>query len=203
MGAYVAYEMACQLEVAGESISLLAIIEGYAPATHRTRSSELHWKRFTNVWRNVPFWFQDYVQLGLRGFRQRMRSAISDGAQHFRRSVRAKADMNLGRYIDDDPSQLPAWQRRVMEAQIRALSHYNPKPYNGRISVFRAQYRTVRQALFGTDDPELGWSQLALGGVDVRVCPGSHRNLHMEPHVAGLAEQLRACLDDAAQGDTS
>jgi thioesterase domain-containing protein len=47
-------------------------------------------------------------------------------------------------------------------------------------------------------DPEYGWGALAAGGVEVRLIAGSHRNIHMAPHVGSLAEQLRSALDAVA-----
>jgi thioesterase domain-containing protein len=40
----------------------------------------------------------------------------------------------------------------------------------------------------------MGWDQLALGGVEVRLVPGAHYNILEQPHVAALAAQLRECL---------
>ena len=45
--------------------------------------------------------------------------------------------------------------------------------------------------------PAYGWGALAAKGVDVKIIPGSHENIFMEPDVRLLGEQLRACLDAA------
>jgi aspartate racemase len=67
---------------------------------------------------------------------------------------------------------------------------YVPASYGGRISVFRAR----RQPRNRIRDLHLGWSKLAKGGVDVHFIPGDHSNVLKEPHVQGLAAELKKCL---------
>jgi thioesterase domain-containing protein len=40
----------------------------------------------------------------------------------------------------------------------------------------------------------LGWGKLARGGVDVHFIPGDHGNVFKEPHVQGLATELKKYL---------
>jgi aspartate racemase len=67
---------------------------------------------------------------------------------------------------------------------------YVPANYGGRISVFRAR----RQPRNRIRDLHLGWGKLAGGGVDVYFIPGDHGNVLKEPHVQGLAAELKKCL---------
>ncbi len=67
---------------------------------------------------------------------------------------------------------------------------YVPARYGGRISVFRAR----RQPRNRIRDFHLGWGKLAGGGVDVHFIPGDHGNVLKEPHVQGLAAELKKCL---------
>jgi hypothetical protein len=72
-------------------------------------------------------------------------------------------------------------------------------PYAGDLLVF-----------YGEDlyeDPELGWGELARGGIATYAVPGHHdnnRDAMREPHVAYVAERLRAYLDggDSAPAST-
>jgi len=68
--------------------------------------------------------------------------------------------------------------------------NFVPRTYKGRIAVFRA-HRQPRQRI---RDVSLGWGRLALGGVDVFYIPGGHIGVLKEPHVQGLANELRKCL---------
>jgi aspartate racemase len=67
---------------------------------------------------------------------------------------------------------------------------YVPTSYGGRISVLRAR----RQPRNRIRDPQLGWGKLAGGGVAVHFIPGDHGNVLKEPHVQGLAAELKKCL---------
>ena len=68
-----------------------------------------------------------------------------------------------------------------------------PRTYDGKIRVFRAR----RQPLDRIRDRELGWGKLALGGVDVHIVPGDHGTVLEEANVAGLAEELKKCLNES------
>jgi non-ribosomal peptide synthase protein (TIGR01720 family) len=46
-------------------------------------------------------------------------------------------------------------------------------------------------------DPTLGWDKFVKKGLKVYKVPGNHLTMLVEPHVQALAEQLRACLDQA------
>ncbi len=195
-GAYVAYEMACQLETQGEQVALVAIIEGYAPDNTQSNSSLSHRRRLANIWHNVPFWYREYLQLGLGGIQGRIRIKARSVAKTTLRHMGVPMQPDIQDFINHDPAQIPQTQREIIETHIRALSSYIPKPYSGCITLFRAEHQTISQAVFGNDDPELGWGGLVSGGVDVRICKGSHSNLHMEPYVASLAEHLKEALEN-------
>jgi thioesterase domain-containing protein len=49
-------------------------------------------------------------------------------------------------------------------------------------------------------EPDYGWSALSTEPVDVRVVPGRHLTLLVEPNVEGLARQLAHCLETAQVG---
>jgi hypothetical protein len=70
-------------------------------------------------------------------------------------------------------------------------SDFQPKTYAGRVSVFR----TRTQPLNRIRDKELGWGQLARGGVDLYYVPGKHgASVLREPHVQVLATEIKNCL---------
>jgi thioesterase domain-containing protein len=83
----------------------------------------------------------------------------------------------------------------VLAASNRAVASYLPRPYAGRVTVFRT--REHRREAGG--DRTWGWGKLARGGVAVRWVPGTHMNLLREPHVAVLADRLSQALEQASQ----
>ena len=80
------------------------------------------------------------------------------------------------------------------EAALRAWARgrYVPRPYPGRIVLFRA--RDLGLGPGYRIDSLLGWRELARGGLDVHEVPGDHLGILREPHVQVLAEKLRPYL---------
>ena len=66
--------------------------------------------------------------------------------------------------------------------------------YPGRVTLFRAIEN------MGFIDHDLGWSQLAPGGLEIHDVPGDTFSMLEEPHIQMLAEKLRDCID-RVQGD--
>lgn len=64
--------------------------------------------------------------------------------------------------------------------------------YPGRITLFQAQEATLDFSYYPVT--QLGWGELAAGGLDIYEIPGSHLSMVQEPHVQVLAEKLSACL---------
>ena len=72
----------------------------------------------------------------------------------------------------------------------RLIRGYLPRFYPGRVAVFRA-IDEKRQ----TDDPALGWRNLA-SAVDVHAVPGDHHScLSVVENLQVFAERLKSCLD--------
>jgi len=46
-------------------------------------------------------------------------------------------------------------------------------------------------------DPKYGWDELVRGGLKVRMIPGSHEAIFVEPDVRSLAAQLAGCIREA------
>jgi amino acid adenylation domain-containing protein len=81
---------------------------------------------------------------------------------------------------------------------LRAGSHYRPRPYPKRITLFRStdmlpeengeeQFRIY-------EDPALGWSKFSAEPIEVHQIPGTHFTLLAEPNVQVLAARLKTCL---------
>ena len=64
------------------------------------------------------------------------------------------------------------------------LRSHRPEPYEGRIELFRASTRTVAAP------PDLGWTALAGGGLEIRELPGDHAGVIRGVGAQRLAEVL-------------
>ena len=77
---------------------------------------------------------------------------------------------------------------------MRALQRYQPKPFSGKVMLFR----TRGHALICSFDRHYGWGELAQGGVAMKILPGGHGNILDEPFVRSVAQSLQACLPKPA-----
>ncbi len=73
------------------------------------------------------------------------------------------------------------------------MNHYQPQPYPGRLTLLRVR----AQPLFSAHLNDMGWSRYAQGGVEVRLIPGFHEKVLVEPNAPVLAERLHQALAQA------
>jgi len=164
VGGVIAYEMAQQLRAAGEEVAALAIMDSgvlYAIAI-------------------VAALFPKNQPGALELLRQPSAEQVAD----FR--VRSAAAKLVPEEADDE---LAGQIFRLFTANMMAVLNYRAKPYEGRIDLFQARERIVRERF----QPFGEWSRLC---DDVRLhdVPGDHLTMIHEPHVSELAEQLGRCL---------
>lgn len=85
----------------------------------------------------------------------------------------------------------------------QAAKNYVPRPYPGKVILFRAMDRD--QFKPEDSDSQFGWGELAAGGLEVHHVPGNHLGILKEPDVRVLAEKLQECLErvqaDGAMGN--
>jgi len=87
----------------------------------------------------------------------------------------------------------------IQEVNFAARRRYKLIPFSGKIDLFRAEYQPPSDVF--EEDPFLGWSGMAAGGIEVHQLPGDHDILlnWLEPATAAvLARKLRACLEQAS-----
>jgi thioesterase domain-containing protein len=85
-------------------------------------------------------------------------------------------------------SGLPPQLQEVWKANLLAMRQYVPKQYPGTVVLFRSE---EGEGMY------YGWQELAKGGVQIHLVPGSHTGILEEPHVQVLAERLRTCIAQA------
>jgi thioesterase domain-containing protein/acyl carrier protein len=74
---------------------------------------------------------------------------------------------------------------------IKALLAYQPEHYDGRVTYFRAAERRERQVRF----PEIPWTEISDGGIEIHVVPGDHYSIFEPPHVDVLAAKMNVLLN--------
>jgi len=174
-GGIVAFEVARQMVDSGESVDLLALLD------------TVEWNYGKRVLESLPVRerveiYKEHAGAILSGedrlgdFRKLLGGKIARLSYHFRAA--------LGRPI---PKELTT----IEEVNTIAASNYKPKPYQGKLTVFRSTKRPAD----AVDDEYLGWGELARGGVEVNHIPSTHFDILHEPAVKILAEKLRPYLD--------
>ncbi|PTX92718.1 non-ribosomal peptide synthetase [Opitutus sp. ER46] len=190
-GGIVAYEMARQLQEQGETVALLALINGSPPNTGYqkdfNRLSPRWLARFSG---NFAYWLscflfrwtwrerKEFVRWKLRVVRRRPADA----------EARPHAEVALGDV--DQLVDLAAYseeRRALWRTHVLALMKYHPRPYAGRVTLIR----TRGHPMVCSFDHEYGWAELARGGVDVHIVRGGHGNVLAEPFVRNVAAVLR------------
>ncbi|WP_437280885.1 beta-ketoacyl synthase N-terminal-like domain-containing protein [Sorangium sp. So ce375] len=180
-GGVVAFEMAQVLRGLGRDVALLALLDaggpGQWPSPDMEEDEVAILSYFLGAGAKLTISPDDLRRLQPD---ERMRYFL----EHGRQAVRLPADFG----VDELRPFL-----ELFKMNVKAMRAYAPRPYSGRITFFRARERDS----VTPDTPELAWSGLASGGVDLHDAEGNHITMHFAPHVASLAKRLMACLDEA------
>jgi aspartate racemase len=183
-----AYEIAQQLRGQGEEVALLVLFDCTNPAQHTAGSRQ----GLARV--RLPRWTQ---RLGFHWGNLR-RGPLRDAPSYIRErsdTIREKLKERAwrARYA------LRLWAGRPIHRRLRdaeqialfAYRTYRPRPYPGRVVLFRCSERPHGPYW----DPASGWRELVGHGLEVHEIPGNHRTVFLEPNVEILARTLRTCLE--------
>jgi amino acid adenylation domain-containing protein len=181
-GGLVSYEIARELRAIGEEVALLALFDTSNPANPPRARSWLEIARY-----RVPRFLSRGTtpERVFEYFAQRIRGKL--GARLLRWNERFHAVTTR-----EQKDQLLDLHIRM--AHVRASLDYKPRPYPGKITLFR----TLNQPIDYEADPDLGWSTVAQGGVEVHDVPDHHTSIFWDdknlPYLARrVAECIRSC----------
>lgn len=189
LGGAVALEMAQQLHAMGKEVSLLIFMETY-------NFSNIPDQSFLD---NVHYYIQK-VEFHLRNFLllnpNEKWTFIKEKAKvaKDRRKVwygmlitKIREMLHLGSITSSTLSDL--WKIN----DLAALS-YVPKPYPRKIVQFLPKKEYIHHL-----GPELGWENLAVGGLETYQLPVYPAGMLIEPFVRLLAEKIIACISKASE----
>jgi amino acid adenylation domain-containing protein len=176
-GAQIAHEMARRLQQAGQPVALLGVLDTWVLENtyNKLLFVEYYYRRFNRLMRS---WFKNRAKTIATVRKQLPQAAPESG--------RATESASFIIKPNNGTTQLKNPLREVYFPG----EDFVPRIYPGKITVFRVR----RQPLNRIPDARLGWGKLASGDVDVRVIPGTHNTVLSEPHVQGLAEELKKVL---------
>lgn len=202
-GGLIAFEMARQLEAAGEDVQLLALMEA-APPTARKRESVKaeRWRRLEQLVSEGGA--SRVVRSGasrasnvLRYETIRLFRGLRSRALHF--ALRFGLFQRLGWPSFLDPPS-------TREVFARAEAAYTPAPLDrARVMLVRATYgegadRHYRGWLV---DEHFDWGSLLPDSLAVVDIPGGHASMFQEPNVAAMGEAIAAALWPANSQEAS
>jgi thioesterase domain-containing protein len=178
VGGLLNMEVAHQLLAAGEQISFLGIIEGYAPF----QFERFNWLR-EKIARNAYRIHWNLAELGkLRKGEVSLRSFFTA-----RQSLLTKPE--------PAPTTYGPW---LMACYLTSVAKtYRLKTFPGRIHLFRAS-ESPRGAFL---DEANGWGRYAAGGVQVSFVKGDHDSIFRPPGVNQLANGISAALTQIGHAD--
>ncbi|MCP4660356.1 MAG: hypothetical protein GY856_33565 [bacterium] len=208
LGGLVAFEMAHELRKQGEEAALLTILDTMP------RIPELRSAAGGDVYEDDAWWLMaiaEYAE-GLWGkdlsitYDELRELPPEEQLGCFVERLRATDIMPKGGGIGYLRRLL-----RVFKANARAARANEPRPYSGRITLFRAGEAMAAETAEGdpdssddaaamrraAQDPTLGWSELSSQPVAVHTLPGNHITLLAEVNARALADRLQSCLDQA------
>ena len=183
-GGLVAFEIAQQLKAQGQTVSLLALMDtrlatALKPLAKSERMAE-HWNRFAD--RGLRYLLEKMVQQ-VAGRSRRFQAAMSE--RYTKAAIQLCAA--TGQPLHED------WQDFLYEEQNqRSTIGYVPQVYSGSITLFKAMDQKV--GVSAILDPELGWRDLAAGGLEIHEVPGTHLGMLQDPYAQVLGESLRASI---------
>jgi hypothetical protein len=115
---------------------------------------------------------------------------------HAQRATRHKLAGWIYPGITDPPvDEVILLTQRIHEAVFR----YKPRPYDSPIVLFRSRVLQTGRL----HDPELGWAEVAEGGLTVVETPGEHGEMFLEPTVALLSHKLQQYLPGGTPDEAS
>ncbi|GAB0102601.1 hypothetical protein JMUB6875_15700 [Nocardia sp. JMUB6875] len=176
LGGNLAQAIAAELEASGQRVDLVAILDAYPGASTDFRTSILD--EFATIGVG-PEAFPDGDLLNL-----------GDDALA---ALHAAIPADLGILTEDR-------LRRIYRGAVRSLvmeNEYRPRPFSGRVELFRAEYRSagVPQAMSSAD-----WRPYVSGDIEEYPVPGTHQMMTTAESLAVIGPVLATLIDRADAG---
>lgn len=173
----VSFEIAHQLEAAGEEVALIALFDSMMMRKIALRRRlQCHWELFQQ---QGSSYLLKKAKLRLEKLGQRLGIV----PKKIEEPARLQVSEAAGRSIAEEETILD-------EVSALAARSYLPKPYSGQIILFRAS----DQSFFNEDSPDLGWTPFARGKFEIHNIPGNHMGILKGLSASILAHRLQDYL---------
>ena len=194
--------MAIQLKAKGEAVNFIGIIDMEAPRNYKKITDLLNWRFFKKFIPESPHIALIYIKLPTKDKVKDVRIILTAFYRiMMRKSVPGKAHEGRDRtnvvipaWVTDVINKSPSPKREIIMGILKALDAYEPKPYNGKITLFTTPVKDKLKYMYYLNDPEMGWGRLVNGYVEAHRISGDHTSVMTMPFVMGLSEQLKKYL---------
>ncbi|GJM39766.1 MAG: hypothetical protein DHS20C20_00480 [Ardenticatenaceae bacterium] len=199
MGGDIAYEVARQLQNAGEEVPILMVID--PPPADLSERAPLNGRFIIDFAQNSPYWLREFLRLGSGEIFSRIRRKGRVALRSLWQKIRAQSDEERMTATDviDQADDLPEYRQKLIESHLDALLNYTHAGYDGEVIVYEAQSRP----LLNPGNHANEWVDYVNRPIIVRTVPGSHSSMLHKPHVIELAKDLQNNLDLVREAQTS
>ncbi len=187
VGGVLAFEVARQLVAAGNEVSLLAMIDAWAPG-HTRRMS---WLRasladFSYRWQLIGADFQKVLSRKQNLTKFVSQRVVSKRLVRWFGGSRGDAEVSVAHGTElHGAENYDKWLLKYLE---EAAQDYQPRLYSGKILLLSSAQEPKGIFL----DPKMGWGDFALAGVDLAVIDGDHFTMFKGQGLAQMATHISA-----------
>jgi amino acid adenylation domain-containing protein len=183
LGGTIAYEMAQMLNGEGEEVPLVAMLDTY----NYNQALKANFGGF--LLQKFRFHMGNLVRLRpgdmIKYLNEKVRAAFNGELSNIRTSMPGSTEeQGISRAMS-------GIEASVQAINDHAADHYIPKPLKGHLVLFKPR---VNYKFY--PDPNMGWGDLALGGLDLVELPVNPHAMLVEPYVRLLSEELKSRLQD-------
>jgi amino acid adenylation domain-containing protein len=189
-----AYEVAQQLQVAGQRIASLVLFDAWNPTIWRSQSgSEAVRARLHHLSDRLRYHLSNLRGIPIRELWEYLAAAWNSQIQIFGKKLWATRYKLLLRM----KGKVPSTSVDFNKIEFVAVRSYEPKPFRGHVVLFWSGSEDRK----GDHGTALGWRDLVPRGSEIHRVPGGHRGMFNEPDVEVLAKVLRTCLWEAQEAE--
>jgi acyl-CoA synthetase (AMP-forming)/AMP-acid ligase II/thioesterase domain-containing protein/acyl carrier protein len=167
-GGFLAFELACQLERAGDSVGLLALLDTSAPGKSL---------------------FDKFLPLALKYHLPNLRSLDWDGRRNY---IRQRIPRLWVRFFST--ALLRPFSRKALGTNVQLVNivskAFKPTRFNGDMLLFSAENRK----LDASEDRASAWGEHLAGKLTIVPIPGEHKDLMSDPYVKPWAAKLSEAI---------
>ena len=167
LGGIFAWELAHQLQLQGDKVPLLFLLDQYGPGIQRS------------FWPKLYQYIRNFFNLSLRD----KLKFFGDKYRWIAKNIRFKLSSG-------ETKAQETQYRKVMQSHLMAVQHYIPTQREGILDIFRSEY-PPRSA---PPDKYAGWGGYASDGICVHKIPGNHFSMFKPPNNRIFAEELNKCI---------